>query len=209
MFVPRRKFLRALGAVGLAVLGFLYPGLGDAPARSRPGAAVSEAATGSGRLSGFDPGFATGRVVARTADGVILESAAGRRTLRFPPGAVVWKEFHVGPEAVEVGDWVYARGEPLPDGSLLARSGWVWVNIGRRDGVVVDVGAGGLTIRHAKGTEVIEVSPGAEVIDLATGGPLAGGLSGLSPGMVVGMVGVVLAGGRFRATRLWTRSGQG
>ena len=141
-----------------------------------------------------------------------LKDKARRFSLSIPDffgASVVWKEFHVRPEAIEVGDWVYARGTPLEDGSLLAKSGWVWVNIARRDGVVIATGPATLTIRHAKGTEVIEISPAAELLDLNSGRPLAGGISGLKPGMVVGMVGVMLAGGRFRATRLWTRPDQG
>jgi hypothetical protein len=65
-----------------------------------------------------------------------LRSDARVRAVRIPSGAVVWKEFDLAPNAIAVGDWVDVKGTPLYDGSLLAKSGWLFVNIGRRDGVV-------------------------------------------------------------------------
>jgi len=155
-------------------------------------------------LTGMDPGFAGGVVAAATARGLILRSATSVRTVLLPPGTVVWKEFDVTPEAIQVGDWVDVRGTPLPDGSLKACSGWIWANIGRADGRVMSVSADGLAIRSESGREVaLEFSPRLEVVHADSGKPVTGGVKALRPGVTAGAVGLRLPGSRLRATRIW------
>ena|SRR2546425_12487002 len=214
MNIARKTFLRATGGAALAALGFLYPGVtgvftGVATA-PRPMAQPAEpapaeaAAVDVRQMSGADPTYAGGEVVMRTAEGVILQSAKGGRAVRIPSGTVVWKEFEVTPSAIELHDWVDVKGTPLADGSLQAQSGWVFVNIGRREGVVDSVSSRGLTMKHNKGTETIELSPKLEVIHASNGAPLAGGIAALKPGAQIGAVGLRLPNGSFRATRIWT-----
>lgn len=208
----RRSFLALIAAGSAAGVDFLYPGLAGAAARGKTarGSAHGHASVRQegGRnvieMTGMDPGFAGGVVAVATAKGVILRSATAVRTVRFPPGTVVWKEFDVTPEAIEVGDWVDVRGTPLPDGSLRARSGWVWANIGRADGQVTSVSPGGLTIRSESGREVtLEFSPRLEVIHADSGQAVTGGANALRPGLTAGVVGLRLPGNRLRATRIW------
>jgi hypothetical protein len=210
MNIGRKTFLKATGGATLAAIGFLYPGVAGVFTReateSRPMAQPAEAAPAANvrQMTGADPSYAGGEVVTKTAGGVILQSAKGSRAVRIPDGTAVWKEFDVGLDAIELHDWVDVKGTPLSDGSLLAQSGWVFVNIGRRDGVVDSLPSHGLTMRHAKGTETLELSPKLEVIHASNGAPLAGGLAALKPGAQIGAVGLRLPNGGFRATRIWT-----
>lgn len=80
MKIPRKAFLKTAGAT-LAGLGFLYPGLAatlrSSQARPRPsstsaGAAPATTAPNVQRLDGPDPTYAAGRVVGKTAQGVVL-----------------------------------------------------------------------------------------------------------------------------------------
>ncbi len=203
MLIPRKTFLGAVGGTVATVVGFLYPGLARAVASPTTGSRTAPGGTSAATPAGADPTYASGEVVARTSEGLVLRSAAGTRAVRLPSATVVWKEFDVTPDAIHLHDWVDAKGTPLADGSLLARSGWVFVNIGRREGVVESVSPAGLTIRHNKGTETIELSPKLEVISATDGRPLPSGLAALTPGTQIGAVGLRLSGGGFRATRIW------
>jgi hypothetical protein len=205
--IKRGTFLRA-GAAAAATLNFLYPGLTRAagtvrretrslPTTTRPPAGVVV-------MDGPDPTFAGGQVVTKTADGVVLQSHAAVRTVRIPPGTVAWKEFDVTPDVIQLGDWVDVKGTPLADGSLQARSGWVFVNIGRRDGVVGQVvSPTSLNVRNGQSTYTMELSSRLEVIGAEDGLPLPGGLASLTPGTQFGAVGLRLPNYGFRATRIW------
>jgi hypothetical protein len=208
----RRGFLALIAAGSAAAVDFLYPGLagGAVSGKAARGSAHGHAAVSNdgGRnvieMTGSDPGFAGGVVAAATAHGLILRSDASVRTVRLPPGTVVWKEYDVTPEAIQLGDWVDVRGTPLPDGSLKARSGWIWVNIGRADGRVMSVSSDGVSVRSDGGRQVtMEFSPRLEVIHVGSGTAVTGGVKALQPGVTVGAVGLRLPGGRLRATRIW------
>ena len=134
---------------------------------------------------------------------LVLQAGSEQRVVHLPAGCQVWKETQTTPDAIALGDWVDVRGDPQPDGSLLARSGWIWVNIGRREGEIVALGPASLTIRHNKGIETIELSQSLQVIDSTTGTQRLEGIAVLRPGMHIGMVGLLLPDGRFRATRIW------
>ncbi len=202
MLIPRKTFLGTVGGTVAMVVGFLYPELARAVASPTAGSRTAPGGT-SVTPTGADPTYASGEVVASTPEGLVLQSAAGTRAVRLPSATLVWKVFDVTPDAIQLHDWVDAKGTPLADGSLLARSGWVFVNIGRREGVVDKISPAGLTMRHNKGTETIELSSRLEVISATDGRPLPGGLAALTPGTQIGAVGLRLAGGGFRATRIW------
>jgi hypothetical protein len=156
------------------------------------------------RLEGPDPGYAGGAVVSKADEGVVLKSDAGVRAVRIPSGSRVWKEFDVTIAEIEIGDWVDAKGTPQADGSLLADSGRVFVNIGRRDGKVQVVSAGQVSIETAKGSvQSLELSPRLEVLDLQSGAVSTRGIADIQSGMQIGAVGLRLPGGGFRATRIW------
>jgi hypothetical protein len=143
-------------------------------------------------------------VVSKADEGVVLKSDAGVRAVRIPSGSRVWKEFDVTIAEIEIGDWVDAKGTPQADGSLLADSGRVFVNIGRRDGKVQVVSAGQVSIETAKGSvQSLELSPRLEVLDLQSGAVSTRGIADIQSGMQIGAVGLRLPGGGFRATRIW------
>ncbi len=132
MKLTRRTFMGALGGAALSALGLLYPGI-QAPSTGAmldsPRGPTSPGAIPKGdvrQMKGPDPSYAGGQVVEKTTDGVILKSDAGVRAVRIPAETVVWKEFDVKPDVIQLDDWLDVKGEPLPDGTLLARSGWVF-----------------------------------------------------------------------------------
>lgn len=200
--ISRRSFLTILGGALVLVVDFLYPGVLQAIGTHPPRRTALRPTVD--QVVGPDPGFASGRVVDRTETGVILESGAGVRAVRFQPDTVVWKEVFRNHQVVQIGDWLDVRGTPLPDGSLRARSQWVWVNIGRRDGVIEHVGSDHLNLMTRRGPVKVELSPVLEVVgegDI----PLQGGRTALVPGMTVGTVGLRLPDGGFRVTKLWVK----
>lgn len=197
--LTRRGLVRGLGG---AVLGFIsvpYPALGRVVS-----AATATPSTHTVAAGADDPGFWSGRVTAKTTDTLTLSSAAGVRVLRIPAGAVLWKEVPVAIDAVNVGDWVMARGDPQPDGSLAAKPGWAWVNIGQWHGEIIDVGPGGLVVRRADGrVRSVTYSQQVEVIRAHKQVRLAGGTANLTAGLQVGSVGLTLPDQSLRATRIW------
>jgi hypothetical protein len=213
--LERRTFLKSVVVGAAATLNFLYPGaVRAAGSNARAGHTVggqgnnvtlTPAANGGvvKQVDGIDPTFAGGEVVSKTPDGVILQSAVGLRAIRIPAGTEVWKEFYTSPDVVELHDWVDVKGTPLSDESLQARSGWLMVNIGRRDGIVHQASPTKLTARVPGGTCDIELSPRLEVIDARDGTPLPGHIAELTPGTRFGAVGLRLPGNGFRATRIW------
>lgn len=204
MGMNRKTLLKLAGAAIASGVSFLYPGLTGLAGATSSGKTSRSATTSSAvTMVGPDPTFATGRVVLRTAEGVILDPAAGARAVRIPTGTVVWKEFLLPSTVIEVGDWLDVKGTPLADGSFLARSEWVFVNIGRQQGVVVSASDKGLTIKHNKGTQTLELSPALEVITARTGAAIPGGVRALVAGTPMGAVGLRLPNGGFRATKVW------
>ena len=71
------------------------------------------------------------------------------------------------------------------------------------DGVLEAVSPNGAVVTTAAGRRTVEFSPALEVVRLSGARLGDGGPSGLRPGMNVGMVGLQLPEGGFRATRLW------
>ena len=115
----------------------------------------------------------------------------------------MWKEIEGGPELIESGDWLHVKGVPQEDGTLLATSGMVFVNIGRRDGTIVSTTADSATLQYRGETFTIEFSDSLEVISEADGTPYSEGTDALKPGTQIGAVGLNLPNGGYRATRIW------
>ena len=212
--IRRRDVLRgSLGLIGAAA-AFLYPGArslitGESTQGNQVRAQEPNGGLNGRVMEGPDPGFATGAVIAIQDNQVTIKSDIGERIVRFAPGATVWKESQTSPKVIQLGDWVDARGTPQPDGSLLARNEWVWINIGRLDGVVVSTSPDELVVSTAKGIQRLEFSDFLEVVrvdqeKLDGISAIAEGVAALSPGTTIGAVGVRLQNGGFRATRIWT-----
>jgi hypothetical protein len=208
--LERRTFLGLMAGAALAVIDFLYPGLSKAAevgfsGHTAPGVTVGRPGVSVEQVDGPDPTFAGGEVVAKTPFGVILQSDATIRAVRIPAETIVWKEFDVTPDDIQLHDWVYVKGTPQSDGSLLARSGWIWVNIGRFDGVIDQVSTSSLAVRGSRAPQAhtLELSKRLEVISAHDGSPVLGHIAALKQGAEIGAVGIRLPGGGFRATRIW------
>ena len=146
--LSRRGALASMGRTALGVAGLAYPGPpGTLISHARPVTALSATEPAS------DPGFTGGTVQVKTADTLVISNPAYTRIVRIPPGATIWKEFHVSIDEVQIGDRLLARGEPQEDGSLLARPGWVWINIAPWHGSIMALRLNGLLTRRHDGRE--------------------------------------------------------
>ncbi len=212
MKIERGTFLRVAAGASATALNFLYPGLAKAsglgtarPQMTTPAPPSLPAGTVRD-MSGLDPTVALGAVMSQNANGVVLQAGNEVRAVRIPSDTMVWKEFDVTPDVIQLNDWLHVKGTPQPDGSLLAQSGWVFVNIGRRNGVVAqNASSSGLTAQtlDRKSGFAIELSPRLEVISVEDGSLLPGHIANLTPGTTFGAVGLRLPNGGFRATRIW------
>lgn len=212
----RRSMLRTSLAAAAGVASFLFPAVAPGPLRRLPGAVMAQVPPGSTSrpllpvpaprihlAADIDKTYAAGRVVSIDGDAVILESDAEVRGVVVAGDSVVWKEFETGRDAIEVGDWLDVKGVPDETGLLHAISGWIFVNIGRRDGEIVERSDGKVIIRHGDHTAVLELSPHLEVVDSRDQGAVPGGIDALPIGTQIGAVGLRLPNGHLRATRIW------
>jgi hypothetical protein len=150
-----------------------------------------------------------------TDAGVLVENPVVTRVIRMDPAIEVWKEVFVSPSVIQVGDDVTAaRGIPQPDGSLMATSRWVWVNIGKREGFVQQLAGDHLNLQLARTAPAdgqtlpvqrLFFSPTLEVIRGKDESPWPGGVRGLVTGTRIGAVGLNLPSGELRATRIWVQ----
>lgn len=194
--VSRKSFISAAAGAAVGVGGFLYPGLSRAATPDR------HDLTNRGTISGPDPTFASGEVVTKTDASVLLQTEVTARVVRIQPGPTVWKEFDVTINEIQIGDWVDAKGTPQVDGSLAARPGWAWVNIGRTDGVITSADGAGVVVAHSHGSRRLTFSSTLEVIHRDET-PVSGHTAALTPGTTIGAVGLRLSNGDIRATRIW------
>lgn len=215
--LSRAAFLQATGAVASAI-GFLYPGLPNVVplslARQRTVAAVGE---DTPDVVSVPTNFAQGQVVSVRTYGVVVQAGGVWRALRVPPAAKLWKEYDVSFDAVQMGDWLDAKGTPLVDGTFQVDEGWL--NIARRDGWIVGQRAmPGSGLAHLVVNEVRrdngrffrdsnavewELSERLEVVNPRDGSVLAEGVGSLVVGSQVSAVGIYGTASGFRATRVW------
>lgn len=202
----RRTFLKIGAGSVAAMLNFLYPGLlttVKASSRDTDTSATLRRYTGTVKAVGSPQAkYAFGTVVSKTSTGVVLLYQSKTRAVRIPATALVWKEFLTSPTVIEVNDWLDVKGTPLADGSLLASTEWVFVNIGRREGIISHVSPTGLAFTLPRGeVHTMELSTKLDVISVKDASPLAA--NGLKPGIAFGAVGLRLPNNGFRATRIW------
>jgi Domain of unknown function (DUF5666) len=189
------RFIECTAAAEAVVSGFLYPSLERAPAADR----LAEEREDDRQA---DLSYAGGFVVSIDDGRVVLEVAGISRVVQISNDAVVWKEFPVRPDAIELGDWLDARGLPRADGSLLATSGMVLVNVGRADGTVAEVDDGCVTLDDGGRRFSVPFSDRLEVVSAVDGRPRCEHVGALTPGMLADVVGLVLPDGTLRATRI-------
>lgn len=186
-----------IGAV-VTILSFPYPGL--ARILTADGSVSQSAAA----KASDDATFWSGVVTAKYEGSLVLTSPAGSRRVLVAPGPSIWREIAVSIDAVSLGDSVMAKGDPQPDGSLAAWSGWVWVNIGQWHGTVSAMQPDGLVAKRHDGVErFIHFTPRLEVVAARRQVPIPAGIRALAIGMQIGAVGLRLPDRSMRATRLW------
>lgn len=100
-----------------------------------------------------DPNFAEGRVSGIT--GSLLTVSGSDRVIhrvRATQATSIWKLRPASLQAVKIGDGLYARGVPMPDGTLAADA--VWVNIVNLHAEITSMRSSELHLDHA-GSHVV------------------------------------------------------
>jgi hypothetical protein len=150
----------------------------------------------------FDPSYAGGIVVAIDGARIVLQVAGIPRVVQVDDDTIVWKEVAATPDAIELGDWIDVRGIPQANGTLLARSGMVLVNVGCADGTVATVNDHAITLAQGDRCLSVPLSDRLEVVSVIDGRPRCEHLKALVPGMLADVIGLVLADGTLLATRI-------
>lgn len=117
----RRRFLTSAALGGATIVGASALGALDADAAfAAPGPVLDPALTESA--------FAEGRVGAIRGSLLHVAGSLGEtHRIQLTNATSVWKARPTTPEDIEPGDGLYARGVPMPDGTIAADA--VWVNI--------------------------------------------------------------------------------
>ena len=134
-----------------------------------------------------DPSFAEGRITGRNDNVLLVTGSDGVfRRIRITGGTSIWKLRPTTADQVEVGDGLYARGVPMPDGTFAAES--MWVNIVNLTVHVSAINKGGLTLDHHGQKIVAHVVPGTSAA-VYNGTPAVSDLSRLQVGKHAQVVG--------------------
>lgn len=179
------------------VAALLFPGLPDVAAAV---VEISPHAPTTGVLN-VDETFASGRVLAVTTLGMVLDTGVGQRVVHLDQATRVWKETVLSARALELGDAVDVSGVPQPDGSLVARQ--VWANIIRFSGVVTASDPDAVYLRGPAGAASRIAYSAYVAVEDASGGRHPDGIAAIRVGLKIGGVGVRIKDGTRRATRLW------
>jgi hypothetical protein len=155
------------------------------------GSVAPEAAHAHGSLgldeSVPDPNFAEGRVAAISGSLLtVTGSDLVLHRIRATGATSIWKLHPTSFNAVEVGDGLYARGVPLPDGTLAADA--VWVNIVNVHAEILSIGRTALGLAHRGHDLVGHVVPGVTTAVYNQTAAVAD-LSGLRVGSHIQVVG--------------------
>jgi len=176
----RRRFLTAAALGGATVMGASLLGALDAQAAFAGTRATLDPAVGEST-------FAEGRIGAIQGSLLHVGGSSGEAYhVQLTSGTSVWKLQPATATAIEVGDGMYARGVPMPDGTLAADA--VWVNIVNLDCTIRGIGAGRLQLAHNGHGVVARVVPGVTTASHPGGAPTAD-LSGLRIGQPVRVLG--------------------
>ncbi|MEU5271132.1 cell wall protein [Streptomyces hygroscopicus] len=139
--LDRRRFLTAAALRGATVIGTAAAGPGLLSAGVMGAGVVGATALGAvdadaafaAPIRPLDPAvaesaFAEGRITGIAGDVLEVAGSSGDHArVRVTGATSVWKARATTAAEIETGDGLYARGVPLPDGTLAADA--VWVNI--------------------------------------------------------------------------------
>ncbi|MGW3111133.1 cell wall protein [Streptomyces sp. NPDC001091] len=137
----RRRFLTAAALGGATIVGASALGGLDADAAFAAEPSLDPAIAKSS--------FVEGRIVGIT--GSVLEvagSTGGHSRVRMTNVTSVWKVRPATAEVIEVGDGLYARGVPMPDGTVAADA--VWVNIVNLDTQIRGIAKNRVHLAHGQ-----------------------------------------------------------
>jgi hypothetical protein len=159
----RRRFLTAAALGGATVVGASLLGALDAQAAFAGTRATLDPAVG-------DSAFAEGRIGAIQGSLLHVGGSAGKTYhVQLTNGTSVWKLVPSTAAAIEVGDGMYARGVPMPDGTLAADA--VWVNIVSLECTIRGIGTDRLQLAHDQHALVARVVPGVTTASYPGGAP--------------------------------------
>lgn len=178
--IDRRNFLTAAALSGAAIVGASALGGLDADAAfAAPAKPLDPAVSESS--------FAEGVVTARNGNMLTVAGSYGEtHRVQVTNATSIWKLRPTDADAIELGDGMYGRGVPMPDGSIAADA--VWLNIVNLDGDLTDVGQDRLTLLHAGHSILGRVVRGLTVAKVA-GRAATADLSGLRIGHSVQVLG--------------------
>lgn len=155
------------------------------------------------------PNFTTGTVISRSPTGMIIASVGTQQEVDLRSVADVWKETSVPAAAIELGDQVDVNGT---GGQAVFVARYVWVNIGRLDGVIRAIETTGMTVATQRPGDVprerrVDFSAYLEVVKAGPNAITPATRADLAVGLSVGMVLYRPPGGIPRATRIWLSGG--
>ncbi|MFE2034996.1 cell wall protein [Streptomyces scopuliridis] len=146
----RRRFLTTAALSGATIIGATALGGIDADAAFAAEPSLDPAIAKSS--------FVEGRITGIT--GSILEVAGSygdHARVQMTNATSVWKVRATTAAAVEIGDGLYARGVPMPDGTIAADA--VWVNIVNLDTQIRGIAKNRLHLAHGQHEVVGNVLP--------------------------------------------------
>ncbi|MES4908395.1 MULTISPECIES: cell wall protein [unclassified Streptomyces] len=159
----RRRFLTGVALGGATIVGATSLGAVDADAAfAAPLAPLDPAVARSA--------FVEGRI--QRIDGSVLDVAGShgdRARVRLTNATSVWKAGVATAEEIEAGDGLYARGVPMPDGTVAADA--VWVNIVNLYGTVRRIDRDRLHLTHGAHRIVGHLLPAATSASYARAAP--------------------------------------
>lgn len=177
----RRRFLTSAVLGGSAVAGATALGsLAPEAAFAAPPRIELEPGT-------RDPNFAEGRITA--ISGSMLKVSGSDKALHriyVTHGTSVWKLRPTTFDEIKVGDGLYARGVPMPDGALAADA--VWVNIVNLDAAITAIESGKVHLHH-NGKKVVGHVVHGTTAAVYNDTPAISDLSGLQVGKHVKVIG--------------------
>jgi hypothetical protein len=161
--VDRRRFLTGAALGGATIVGASALGGLDADAAfAAPQAPIDKAITKTS--------FAEGRIAAIKGSTLSVHGSYGERHLiQLTNATSIWKLTHTTASAIEVGDGMYARGVPLPDGTIAADA--VWVNIVNLSCTIRGLGKDRISLQHGNHALVGRVVHGTTVASYADAAP--------------------------------------
>ncbi|MGK5529616.1 cell wall protein [Streptomyces sp. URMC 129] len=175
----RRGFLTSAALGGATIVGASALGALDADAAfAAPTPSLDPAVT--------ETSFVEGRIGAIRGSLLTAASAEGEtHRIQLTHATSIWKVRPTTADAIEVGDGLYARGVPMPDGTVAADA--VWVNIVNLDTTIRGIHRDRFWFQHGDHELVGRTVP--ETAASYAGGALTSDLSRLRIGQAAQVLG--------------------